>query len=340
MTASVLAAVSLNPIVTARELSTAAGISKASVKRILKAENFHPYKVQHHHELNDDDFLNRMIFAEDFMDRCNTDPHLLENICFTDESTFFLNGHFNHQNIRYYSDSNPHWMLDDRCQNSAKVNVWAGIYNDTIIGPFFFDGNIDGDSYLHMLRTQAIPALRAAAGNNRPYWQQDGAPAHFKKSVREYLDVTFPGRWIGRRGPIPWPARSPDLTPMDFFLWGHVKHQVFLTKCQDIDELKNRITAVCQAIPPHMLQNSRTAFYNRLGYCLVADGRQFEHELVCFLISVLFSCHKVENLTLIEPKLITAVGVSNSINYFNPILILQIIKILRRKNLSQIVITG
>jgi hypothetical protein len=203
-------------------------------------------------------------------------------------------------------------MLDDRCQNSPKVNVWAGIYNDTMIGPFFFDGNIDGDSYLHMLRTQAIPALRAAAGNNLPYWQQDGAPAHFKKSVREYLDATFPGRWIGRRGPIPWPARSPDLTPMDFFLWGHVKHQVFLTKCQDIDELKDRITAVCQAIPPHMFRNSRREFYDRLGYCLVADGRQFEHELVCFLLSVLFSRHKVENLTLIEPKLITAVGVSNS----------------------------
>jgi hypothetical protein len=31
------------------------------------------------------------------------------------------------------------------------------------------------------------------------------------------------------------------------------------------------------------------------------------------------------NLTLIEPKLITAVGVSNYINYFNLIIILQII---------------
>uniref|UniRef100_A0A2H1V4P8 SFRICE_034143 n=1 Tax=Spodoptera frugiperda TaxID=7108 RepID=A0A2H1V4P8_SPOFR len=30
-----------------------------------------------------------------------------------------------------------------------------------------------------------------------------------------------------KRGPIPWPARSPDLTPMDFYLWGHMKSLVY-----------------------------------------------------------------------------------------------------------------
>lgn len=36
-----------------------------------------------------------------------------------------------------------------------------------------------------------------------------------------YLDKTFPNRWIERRGPIEWPTRSPDLTPLDYFLWDH-----------------------------------------------------------------------------------------------------------------------
>ena len=26
-----------------------------------------------------------------------------------------------------------------------------------------------------------------------------------------------------RDGPIPWPPRSPGITPLDFFLWGYVK---------------------------------------------------------------------------------------------------------------------
>jgi hypothetical protein len=33
------------------------------------------------------------------------------------------------------------------------------------------------------------------------------------------LDVKFPGRWIGRGGPIAWPPRSPDLTPLDIFFF-------------------------------------------------------------------------------------------------------------------------
>jgi hypothetical protein len=61
----------------------------------------------------------------------------------------------------------------------------------------------------------------------------------------------------------------------------------------EIDELKNRITAVCQAIPAHMFQNFRKAFYDRLGYCLVADGRQFEH-MYAFFFCFLFLRHKVE----------------------------------------------
>ncbi|GBM88486.1 hypothetical protein AVEN_269361-1 [Araneus ventricosus] len=29
-----------------------------------------------------------------------------------------------------------------------------------------------------------------------------------------------PDRWIGRGGPVLWPPRSPDLTPLDFFPMG------------------------------------------------------------------------------------------------------------------------
>ena len=54
-------------------------------------------------------------------------------------------------------------------------------------------------------------------------FQQDGAPPHWGSHVRRFLDATFPNRWTGRDGPTPWPPRSPDITPLDFFLWGYVK---------------------------------------------------------------------------------------------------------------------
>jgi len=73
-------------------------------------------------------------------------------------------------------------------------------------------------------------------------FQKDGAPPHWGSYFRRFLDATFPKRWIGRDGPTPWPPRSPDITPHDFFLWGYVKEKVFSTPVPDITNLNARIT--------------------------------------------------------------------------------------------------
>jgi hypothetical protein len=38
--------------------------------------------------------------------------------------------------------------------------------------------------------------------------------------------------------PIPWPPRSPDITPLDFFLWRYVKDIIYKTPVTFLDELK------------------------------------------------------------------------------------------------------
>jgi len=55
-----------------------------------------------------------------------------------------------------------------------------------------------------------------------------------------FLDATFPNRWIVKDGPTPWPSRSPDITPLDFFLWGYVKDKVFSTPVPDTTNLKGK----------------------------------------------------------------------------------------------------
>jgi len=49
--------------------------------------------------------------------------------------------------------------------------------------------------------------------------QQDGAPPHFARVARAQVEAMFPGRWIGRGGPVPWPARCHDFSMLDFFAW-------------------------------------------------------------------------------------------------------------------------
>lgn len=53
--------------------------------------------------------------------------------------------------------------------------------------------------------------------HERIWFQQDGAPVRYAADVR-FLSEKFPYRWIDRRGLVEWPPRSPDLTPLNFYL--------------------------------------------------------------------------------------------------------------------------
>lgn len=252
-----------------------------SVHKILTKHKFHPYKMSLVQELNEDDPDRRLQFCEDMMPRIENDPNLPFNIVFSDEATFQLSGNCNRHNCRYWSDSNPFWMRESKTQYPQKINVWAGILNNRLIGPFFIEGNLNAVKYENMLQNEILPAIREIAGDNfeNIWFQQDGAAPHFGLNVREYLNTVFPNRWIGRRGPIEWPARSPDLTPLDFFLWGYLKDRVFKTKPLTLNELRQRILDECAMIPEQYFTHCIESFYHRLAYCQEVDGKQFEHLL-------------------------------------------------------------
>jgi len=90
------------------------------------------------------------------------------------------------------------------------------------------------------------------------------------------LDAKFPNRWIGRDGPIPWPLRPPDITPLDFFLWGYVKDKVFSTPVPDITNLKARITDAFATITEDMLDNTWREIDYRLDVLRATKGAHVE----------------------------------------------------------------
>jgi len=95
--------------------------------------------------------------------------------------------------------------------------VWCAISKTEVIGPYFFDdGTVTGDRYKRMLQYYLF--LKLANYSSNMIFQQDGASLHYEIPARQYLDNKLPNMWMGRGGPIPWPAQSPDLFPCDFFL--------------------------------------------------------------------------------------------------------------------------
>jgi len=90
------------------------------------------------------------------------------------------------------------------------------------------------------------------------------------------LDATFPNRWIGSDGPTAWPPRSPDITPLDFFLWRYVKDKVFWTPVPDIRNLKARITDGIATVTEDMLENTWRESDCRLDVLRATKGAHVE----------------------------------------------------------------
>lgn len=151
------------PNTSTRKVATEIEISQRSVCNILKRYRFHPYKMHYVQELVYEDFDRRMKFCEFIQARGND---FVNNIVFTDEAVFQLNGNVNRQNFRYWNSENPHWMRDKKSQYLQKVNVWTGIIEDHLIGPFFFNENLNSERYEAMLVEQIIPAIQNIFPNN------------------------------------------------------------------------------------------------------------------------------------------------------------------------------
>lgn len=275
----ICAAIEADPNLSIRQLSAERGISRSYVHRILKRHNYFPYKYANQQELIVGDEDRRASFCEIMMEKCNADNNFLRSVCFTDESTFTLNGEPNHQNCRFWSQQNQHVALPTHTQYRRSVNVWAGILGNNIIGPFFIDGRLNSEAYIDLLSNEVFPTIAQVAEDIPTVWyQHDGAPAHSSAAVREYLNDAFPNSWIGRNGTVAWPPRSPDLSPLDFFFWGYLKSKIYTVRRHpNLESLKDRIQEVCFNITPDVLENVRRSFYDRLGYCLAVNGQTFEH---------------------------------------------------------------
>lgn len=268
-----------NPHVSTRTLSREVEISQKSISRIIRGNKFHPYHMQLMQNLNDNDFIRRRRFCEWVLNRTQEQPDFFDYVLFSDEATFHNNGNVNRHNLHYYATENPHFRRYVDNQHRWSLNVWGGIVGTHLVGPHFFDGRINAEIYLDFLR-HILPNLLEdipLATLRRLWLQQDGAPAHYGLISRQYVEQEFQGRWIGRGGPISWPPRSPDLTKLDFFLWGYIKGKVYETAVTTRENMMVRIREAFQEISRETLQNVNDSFLRRARLCLQENGGHFEH---------------------------------------------------------------
>ena len=149
----------------------------------------------------------------------------------------------------------------------AELGIW---------GLYFFEDNVtvavNSDRYCEMLETFCRPKLSMLHDMDNVWFQQDGATAHTSRRAMGILREMFPGHLISLRGDIGWPARSPDLNPYDFFLWGYLKSKVYISRPRSIEQLKDAIRQEITAISHEMARQVIDNFRERLRQCVNNNG--------------------------------------------------------------------
>jgi len=113
------------------------------------------------------------------------------------------------------------------------------------------------------------------------YFQHDEAPPHYTRHVREYLNESFPNRWLDRGGAVAWPPRSPDLILLDYYVWGHMKTLAYETKVYSRAALRHRVFAAAKHIRNHPdnIASATQSLLMRAENCIATGGGHFEQLL-------------------------------------------------------------
>ena len=126
--------------------------------------------------------------------------------------------------------------------------------------------------YLDVLKTMVIPWCNQVAGGRPWVWQQDSAPAHkskvpqawFQKECYDFVSFSH------------WPPSSPDLNPLDYFVWSYVEN---ITNMTSHNTKASLITTICQVfaeLPLALMEKACSQFRNRIKAVIEAEGGYME----------------------------------------------------------------
>lgn len=257
-----------------------AGVTAASIDQLQKAEHIikilcpnytwrrlcahfdiKPFAIQLTEQCHEYDALLRQAFCMWASCRLLADQLFYRQIFFSDEAEFWVDGTVRKHNCYFVSGENRLNEAPSLTTQKQRVTVWCGIHAGGIIGPYFFQSKGGERAYPTMraeyraLITQHLLGQKVLGADeeSRMWFQQDDAPCH--EGTGPMLKTMLKDKFISSNGPVHWPPRSCDLTPMDYFLWGYLRTLVYAEeKPRTVDELIMKIRQAIATIDVNMLE--------------------------------------------------------------------------------------
>jgi len=136
-------------------------------------------------------------------------------VLFSDESIFQLNTQYQ----KVFHVRGQQKSKRRKFNPNSKIMVWGGIsyYGKTSL--FVVSGTMGSQEYLNLLKKRRREILDIFKKRKIWFFQQDGAPSHRPKIIKNYIR-----RWLTKRL-LPHPPQSPDLNPIEK-IWAQMKKMV------------------------------------------------------------------------------------------------------------------
>ncbi|GFV58276.1 transposable element Tcb1 transposase [Trichonephila clavipes] len=136
--------------------------------------------------------------------------------------------------------------------------VWGVIAYNTWSPLVLIRGTMTAQWYVHdILQPHVFPLMQRLPG---AIFQQDNARPHTARVAQDCLrNVTI----------LPWPARSPDLSPIKH-IWDHLGRRV--EHPTSLDELEARLQQIWNEISQDIIQNLYASMLDRIVSCIRARG--------------------------------------------------------------------
>lgn len=117
-------------------MATELNLPRMKIWRVLKTNNYKPYRIHVSQFLRPGDNVRRLEYCNWLIEKINENNDFLNNVVWTDECNFSSCGMFNRNNEHYWATDNPRQNRQIRNQGRFSINVWIGMWNNQLIGPY------------------------------------------------------------------------------------------------------------------------------------------------------------------------------------------------------------
>ncbi|GFV40177.1 transposable element Tcb2 transposase [Trichonephila clavipes] len=181
-------------------------------------------------------------------------------VIFSDESKFSVISDNNR--VRVWRPRgerlNPAFGLHRHTAPTAGVMVWGAIAYNTRSPVVLIRGTMTAQQYVHdILQPHVLPLMQWLPGT---IFQQDNARTHMVRVSQNCLRTVTT---------IPWPARSPDLFPIEH-IWDHLGRRV--GHPTSLNELEERLQQIWNEMSQDIIQNLHALMPDCIALCIRARG--------------------------------------------------------------------